>query len=250
MALVRRLTDEGRAAFRDWIAAGAVGEPPRGLLEDFATSQALTTSAQVDDVKFATRLECGRHICDRLQNLPKAELSRDRGVWDWLSLFYIDQLMPVTDGKRALKEAVRYCLQFENRKWSRHLLRMNWLSVVEHGVHARLLLTRPMHEHGDMLEQIGSQQALFGSKSMVAVADRLYWDETRGAPRRGAATRSKPGVVQRLPKIMHQFELTYDVEGLASAQILALLPQEFDGWRPAAGAQAAIAAEVGLQPSI
>ena len=228
--------------------AGAPGEAPLRLLEDAGSSEALDTRVQVDPLAFATRLECGSHLRDRLQNLPRNALRQDVGVWDWLSLFYIDQLLPTVDGARKPKEPVRYCLQFENRKWSRHLIRMNWLSVIEHGEHARLLLTRPMPEHGDMMEQIGSQQALFGSKGMVAVADRLYWDEVRQAPKKGAATASRPGVVRRLPKVMRQFELTYDIEGLATGQVIALLPSEFAGWKPETAPSALI--ETGAKAAI
>ena len=137
MARVRRLTEEGRAAFRAWIEAGAQGAAPRALLTDARMSEALDKAAEVEDVPFATRLECGRHLASRLGTLDRAAIRFDAGLWDWLSLFYIDQQMPKTDGTRRVGKVFRYCLDLRNRMWSRHQMRMNWLAVAEHGEHAR-----------------------------------------------------------------------------------------------------------------
>ena len=243
MGLVRCLTDEGRAAFRAWIRAGAAGEAPRHLLTEEGSSAEMATAAGtaaiVDDGPFASRLAHGRHLTERLKGFSPATLSFDEGVWDWLSLFYIDQLLPVVDGKRKPKEVVRYCLQLDGRKWSRHYVRMNWLSVREHGDAARVMLSGPMDRHPDILEQLSGQQEMFGSKGVIAAADALYWSGTLGALKKGHATRTAPGAVQRLRTVIRQFERTWDLEMLTAAQVVEMLPREFERWKPATGASAA-----------
>lgn len=231
MALVRRLTEEGRAAFRAWIEGGAEGQAPEFLLDEAAMSEAVGYDAIVDDAPFDTRLACGRHLFARLAKAPQT-LRFDVGVWDWLSLFYIDQLLPSVDGMRKPKELVRYCLQLDNRKWSRHAIRMCWLSVATHGDHARIILTGAMDRGSDLQEQLAGRQEVFGARGIVAAADGLYWDDVKGAPKTGHATRTKGGVVQRLGVVMKQFALTYDVEAMSGAQVLDLLPREFERWKP------------------
>jgi hypothetical protein len=70
--------------------------------------------------------------------------------------------------------------------------------------------------------------------SLIEVVDTLYFDpESPGAgrPKRGALTRSRAGNLRRLISVIQQFDLTYDLYAMTSAQILDLLPKEFERWR-------------------
>lgn len=247
MTAVRRLTPPGRAEFKAWLEQGAPGAAPAHLLADPLTSEALSGAASVDQRSFASRLELGEYLLDHLAALPAA-LRFDEGVWDWLSLFYIDELLPAgPDGARDVREIVRYALELRNRKWSRHIVRMSWMAVKDHGTYARVMLAVPINKHTDVMEQIGGQQEAFGAQAVVELADRLYWDPNAGVLRRGAQGKAG-GSPRRLVRFLRQFRRTFDPPGMTVEQLLGSLPREFEKWLKNARAPKASVAD-DMRPS-
>ena len=231
MPEARRLIPEGIAAFRDWIAEGAPGDPPHHLLRDPRTSGPLGAAVMVEQRGFDDRYELGSYLTERFDRMDFAGIAFDMGLWDWLTLFWIDAIAPRgASGKRSVREIARYSQDAGSRRWSRHVVRMSWLSVHNHGRHARFFLTTPLDKHTDVIEQIAGQQEFFGSPIAVAVADRLYGDPVSGGVRKRTSSKTAPGVPRRLRKVMKQFRMTFDPESMDVEQMLALLPAEFDHW--------------------
>jgi hypothetical protein len=104
MEPVRRLNGAGVEAFRAYL--GTLREvarevPPRELLTDPTTSEALGVEALVEDRRFASRLEVGRYLAERLPSVTG--IDADVGLWSWLSLFWFDQVCPPDeDGRRQV----------------------------------------------------------------------------------------------------------------------------------------------------
>jgi hypothetical protein len=241
MAEARRLTAEGQHAFKAWLEQGGPGTAPFHLLTDPATSEALAAQATVAKRSFASRLELGEYLVSALASLPAQSIRFDSGLWDWLTLFYIDELLPQgAGGRRDVREIVRYALELRNRKWSRHIVRMSWMAVKDHGIFARVMLAVAISKHTDVMEQIGGQQEAFGASAVVELADKLYFDPKAGALRRGAQGKGG-GTPRRLVRFMRQFRRTYDPPGMTAQQILESLPGEFEKWvkPPRAGTSAA-----------
>lgn len=233
MATVRRLNDQGILRFQNWLSEGAPDPVPDDLLESPTFSAALPAAATIEQSSFGTRLQFGEYLVARLKPLPASTIRFDAGLWDWLSLYYFDQLCPKdAAGNRQMRELVRYSLELKNRKWSRHLVRMSWMAVADHGSHARVLLGLPMTRHSDVLEQLAGQQETFGAKSVIAAADWLYWDEQDEGLKRGVQGKAE-GTPRRLRKLMRQIRLTFDPHSMSADQLLALLPPEFKRWETA-----------------
>jgi hypothetical protein len=231
MVQIRRLTQRGRDDFKAWLEQGAVGAAPFYLLTDPDTSADVDGVAHVEQRSFASRLELGEYLAERLARLPQVSIRFDEGLWDWLSLFYIDGLLPPDSaGSRQVRELVRYALELSNRKWSRHIARMSWMTVKDHGVAARVMLAVPISKHTDVMEQIGGQQEAFGARSVVELADRLYFDADAGRLKRGAQSKSA-GSPRRLRTFLGQFRRTYDPPRMTVDQLAECLPGEFDRWK-------------------
>jgi hypothetical protein len=237
MTPVRIFTAAGLAAWNSWVVAGCPEPVPIDLLTDPAMSDPLEPSCTVEDQTFADRYAFGSYLQQRLRTAPVAAIRFNVGLWDWLSLFYIDQLAPVLGtGRRKKQEAVRLALQLSGRKWSRHLVRMSWMSVQEHGERARMMLSVPMDVHPDLLEQLAGAQETFGSPTVIAAAFALYWDPEAGRTRRGAQAKGQ-GTPRRLGKIMRQLRRTWDPNAMTASQLLSLLPpREFGRWTKEAAA--------------
>jgi hypothetical protein len=235
--LIRKLTDEGIRLFGEYLASGAPGKPPHQLLTGPDTSEPLSKLIVVQTKIYADRFEFGRVLVELLSPLDPAIVSADRHLWSWLALFWFDQLCPQrADGTRDVKEEHRYIYTNDFRYYYRHLVRSPWYVVRHHGDSGRFLLMGtkpseyPLSVHGEILEQIGGRQQVFGSRSIVAAASRLYADPSTGRPRRGVAGRGR-GSAFRFGMVLRQLDLTYDPEIMPSDGLINILPAEFDNWK-------------------
>jgi hypothetical protein len=230
MTAIRRLTLDGVAEFRAWLDRGARSPAPAHLLAAPDTSEPVEGAGEVEQRDFISRLELGEYLADRLGGIPISRVRFDTGLWDWLSLFYIDVLAPGrADGTRDLKQNFRYTLELKNRMWSRHIARMSWMAVVDHGKFARIMLAVPITKQSEVLEQLAGQQEVFGARSVIEAADELYWDKNGDCLKRGAQGKAA-GTPRRLVRFMRQLRRTYDPPAMTAEQLVGTLPREFDRW--------------------
>jgi hypothetical protein len=230
--VIRSLNEAGIAQFRSWLEAGARGDAPVGLLSDPKSSEPVPGAAEVEYLPFGSRYDLATHVLASLSGSDLTRISFDRGLWAWLSLFYIDLLCPFQNGTRKLKSFYRYILTSEFRTYYRHLVREAVVLVRDHGERARLFLTSQGSgiTGGEFAEAIASRPDLVSNKALVEVAWKLYFDSSKNSPKRGATTPRKPGTLRRYVAIVQQLDLNYDLQAMTAQQILALLPQEFDKW--------------------
>jgi hypothetical protein len=229
---IRRLNDRGREAFRKWLEDGASGRPPVALLDDPAMSDPLKLVIPRPHSSFESRYELGVKLVDLLDVLEVAEVQVDAGLWDWLSLYLIDQICPPDQaGRRKPGQIDRYLLQLDNHRTRyRHLVRTAWSLVRVHDSAARFILAGPLHVHGEAAEQLGAYQEVITSKPLISAIAFLSWDPDRARLKRGFGG-SGPGSARRVPVVAKQFRLTYDLDSMRPEQIIALLPREFDRFR-------------------
>ncbi|MGP0059738.1 MAG: hypothetical protein ACLPID_10675 [Beijerinckiaceae bacterium] len=243
MAIVRRLTQAGIDQFREWLSKGAPSPAPVILLASPETSEPVEGTSTVEQCDFATRLELGEYLRDRLGGVPTARIRFDAGLWDWLSLFYINDLAPLgANGTREMKQIYRYTLELKNRMWSRHVVRMSWMAVVDHGKFARIMLALPITKQSEVLEQLAGQQEVFGARSVVEAADKLYWDEDSDTLKRGAQGKAA-GTPRRLVRFMRQLRRTYDPPAMTADQLIGTLPREFERWKQSPRPSAKVTAQ-------
>ena len=64
-----------------------------------------------------------------------------------------------------------------------------------------------------------------------AASRTLYFDPATGSFKRGAGTKTR-GAPRRLADLLNLLDLTYYLYGMTADESLALLPKEFDRFRP------------------
>lgn len=251
--VVRILNEAGTTQYGAWldlVRGGSKLPPPGFLLNDTKTSEildpAVTIESQPHGHPFVSRYEFGTYLKERFSSHPRTAISRNAGLWNWLSLYYMDQLAPAAaDGTRQLYELEGYLLdaQFNFRKYYRHAVRSAWLAALEHGHNSQVLLipagkTPPgagvLIHRGEIFEQLASRQWVFGSRTIIEAAAQMYLDSATGRPKRGTAG-SVGGSPRRLATVIQQLELTYDLRDCPPKQFLSLLPREFEKWKPRLG---------------
>ncbi len=231
--LVRVLNAEGCRLFEEFVGAAKANpalEPPVGLLRNDRHSAPLPREIPISQSKFTNRYDLGVYLRRVLSPLDASRISRDQGLWNWLSLYYFDQLWtPKRDGSRSLGEIARYVLpaEYNYNKYYRQLVREAWNFVRMHGELARVALNSPLHIRGEIAEQLASRQWTAGNSAILGVAGRLFIDES-GGTKRGVAGKDRPGTARRLSDVVQQFDRTYDLSACDADKVLDLLPEEFD----------------------
>ena len=157
------------------------------------------------------------------------DLMPNTGLWAWLTFVLRDQLFKSSGaGGWKTGEIHRWYPSDpgDYQKGQRHLVSMPVLLQNTLGHNADHLLCGPVHAHGDVREQLTSQQDMFSS-GFQAVARSLYFDENIGSLKRGAGGKGA-GSPRRLAKIRQQLDVTWDIDELSHEKILEKLPTEFD----------------------
>lgn len=193
---------------------------PRTLpfeVTDFATAKEMAAAIYAS---FGTELS------------PQAQAG-NTGLWAWLTFVLLDNVFPTKDGVRLIKEYPRWFPAAPNdwQKAQRHLVRMPVLLYAAFGKDADHLICGKPSVGPEIREQLTSQQDMF-SANFQRACRALYYDDATGSVKRGAASKKGPGTSRRLAAVRQQLDVTWDMTDLPAERILALLPAEFDQFRP------------------
>lgn len=184
------------------------------------------------------------HMGDYLSQVLPSDLSvvqhSNAGLWAWISALYFRQLLErqKKGGRSKLWSAYRYIPgEYQKFRYYRHLAFMSfWLRRAFGEEVAKFFLSRPAHAHSDAMEQLYTQDRDFlASKGLMKAAVEMYIDPETGTMKRNALGKATPGSARRLAtKIAKQLQMNYDLQSMGKDEIYALLPSEFDDWRPSA----------------
>jgi hypothetical protein len=234
---LRRLNARGIEVFAAYLRSIRAGEefqsnPALLFVDEY--SAPVVPRIEIAAKRFPRKMDAASYLATLLETIESPALSADVGLWSWLALYYFDQLSPVgADGKRRPRENYHYIPGTERRGRDRHLLANPYRLYRMHGEHARVLLYPAVHQHGQFVYDLGYRRDFLTNRGLIEAIDALYWNARSKRPKRGAAS-DRPGSLRRLIAVLQQLELNYDLYGMSSDEILALLPSEFDAWRPAA----------------
>lgn len=230
---LRRLNKRGVAHFQayiDGLRKGKDEAPPSELLSSNDYSEDIPWLIILDENRaFETRYAMGDYLTRALEPCDLTLLSLDIGFWSWLALFYFDQLCPWEDGPgRKVREDANYILSLNYLKRMRHAVRTTYIFVNRFGEKVRFLFSAPMDVRGEIIEQISQRQELTNCDEVILAASILYNDPDKLTFKRGATTKNSAGTVHRYIKVLEQFSVTYDLYSVPSAELIELLPSEFE----------------------
>jgi hypothetical protein len=232
MAYLRKLNEHGVEKMREFLAALELNPAtavPFDLLSNLATSEQLPVALSVEERAFGSRMAAAEYLYGILSTPGSAGLDRDPGVWAWLSLFYFEELCPKRkDGSRKVREVARLIASGHAFRYYRHLLAGPYLifkAFRDDPQKARIVLAGPLDTISDFIEQLASRQDFVQNKAVIGAATALYFDDSKGKPKRGAAdTKHSPGTLRRFVDIINQFEPTWDLYSMSAEELVGKLP--------------------------
>jgi hypothetical protein len=238
MSNVRYFNRKGRDEWANWLE-NLRKDPtlpfPADLLQRSDLTKAALGGATLPKA-VESKYELAESLARPVSMIESKGLGIDQfpGLWDWLAAYYFDVLCPQkSDGTRILNELARYRWDPDYRRKYRHRIYGPVSLVRQLGEHAKVLLNGLPSTLTDWEEQAAARYETGGNPGIAEVLCMLYWDETTGRPKKGAAPNKKtPGTLRRFGDIMRQFALTYDLSAISAKGLLDLLPKEFNKWKP------------------
>lgn len=240
---LRSFNNHGILAFQGFLervkSSGVINEEDRlRLLQDAACTVPADDGIDMDaSVSFKNRFAAGKYLYDKLgKRAIDMRGMRDMGLWAWLALFFVHQLFPEgKDGRRIVrKQRTLYIPDFSDfQRYYRHLLYGPFHIYREHrempGI-AMAVLCTPVNAPGEAVEELASRQHLIANSAVMKAATRLYVGADQ-KHKRGVARKNRGGV-RRFAAVLMQFDLTYDLYQIDAADLIELLPPEFDEFKP------------------
>ena len=240
--LIKRLNKPGLERLNDFLDSltGDAPEPvPSTILEDPHTTEHLPKAIEISIRAFANRLDAAKYLYQLLADSGIPEVERDEGLWAWLSLFFFEHLCPADkSGRRQPGERARWIPATTNwRKYYRHLLAGPYRIFKAHRddpERALALLSGLLDTPGEIAEQIAASQELVTNRAVVELATDLYIDKNTRRPRRGASGKGL-GSARRFVAVLKQFDVTWNLYAMDTADLLLMMPREFDKFRNRSG---------------
>lgn len=233
--IIARLTEESISIFAGWLDGlkdGSCIQVPVNLLDSPKAIHRLPVDVDVEPRKFSNRFEIAEYLFEKFATSELTDVDQDRGLWSWLSLFFIDEVCPVTaDGSRIPGAVARHIPETGNfKRYYRHLIAgpyRIYKNFKVNPVAAMAVLCQPVHVPGDVVEQLASRQEIITNQGVLEAATRLYYDCKNNKIKRGAGGKGS-GSARRFSDILDQLDLTWDLYSMSAEELIQVLPKEFD----------------------
>jgi hypothetical protein len=233
---LRRFNVTGVERFRAQLAV--LRQDPKSpvdttILEDNALTEQAMPAVDVARPGFVTKREAADYLDPKLSALRGRGLFDDVGLWSWLAMFYLDDVVPPrSKGRRALADP-HYILDVDYKRRYRHLLATPVRVRREIPNNNSLFLDAPLNQHGEIMEQLVSRLYVMRIPAVAEALELLYFDQTARKPKRGIVpTQEQAGDLRnRFPARLRQLSLTYDLGELNGPQLVQLLGREFERWQ-------------------
>lgn len=231
---IRRLNERGIEVFGMHIHELSQGnklDTPIHILTDDRYSEAIEYELNVEQRDFDTRYEMGGYLVEVLSEVNIQKLLGEQGIWSWLALYWFDQLCPAAaSGSRKPSKSYNYILSTNYNHRPRHAVYMTWLLVERYGEDSLFMLSKKLHERGELIEQLTARQYLIGCPGVISAASTLYFDPKKSTFKRGSTSQKRKGNMRRFISYLQQLDLTYDLGTISGDSLVGMLPGEYSSF--------------------
>jgi hypothetical protein len=235
MTLVHKLNSQGIEYFNkylDTLKEKPEATPPLEILTDPDYSEAFQDQVKIETLKFESRIHMVKYLSKTLDRLNTSISMENKGLWNWLSLYYFDQVCPKNlEEKRTPGMDYRHILNTGYRHKHRHLLAGPFQVFKMYGEKARFLLDGVVSTENKAHHELAPRQNFITNPGIMGAVDVLYFDKQVNKPKVGAHSKTRGGSLFRFITLIQQLELTYDLYSMTAEEILYLLPEEFIPWK-------------------
>lgn len=228
---IRSFTTEGTHRFADFILelkSNPTLPVPFEILTDDTLTVQLPVSMTIANDPVSTKMELAQRLDESLGDFPQSESNSEllSGMWNWMSLYFFDQLAP----EKKTGSADRLILNYDWKRRTRHLLESSYTAFKIHGTTAEIILFNTPNTGGEVFDQLAGRREWWSNKGLFQFVHRLYWNIESNTQKKGVTSEKRQGSIRRLAKVLNQLQMTYDLYNLSIEQFTVLAPPEFDTW--------------------
>lgn len=206
----------------------------RSLVKNPNKIEVIENAGEIDEITFARRFELGKHLFEALKDCKYSNIIKEEKLWNWLSAFYISQLITEKGGLKKSRFIFRY--EFHHAKLN--LVRTPWILYRLLKQDSEFALCSPVHQHSNMCEQFISRTELTRNPAIGKLCMDLYYDKKNEKlkPNSDNHRRTKdkkllPGTLYpRLYKTIGVLNKTYDIWSIDNENLKSLVGKEFEIW--------------------
>ena len=215
-----------------------LGSQLSSILEDPELTDIVVSEEVLEVRDFDTRFELAAHV-DEAISKTKMSFQEVRGkteIWNWLAALFFEKLIKFKDGRPTVGAKETFMAQtYKSNFWRymRHKIAGPWVVFKIHENNneiAEFILNTEPNTPGEMFEVFSQRIELIVNESILGAARLLYWDHDNGGYKENVLGKD-PGQARRIPQIVNQLTLTYDLASMSPEKILELLPSEFDRFK-------------------
>jgi len=231
------LNQKGKIRFLEFLdhqrTSRPQGFPVELLCESQYTEPVGGDRLWLDTLELDDALKTAEQLDTIVQKLGLRSAERDSGFWTWCSAYLFDKLCNRDrNNNYAVGASAVWIAEPDNwRRYYRHYLVSIWQVFYlykDKKEELKVLLKRPVNTPGELWGQVAAYQGYITNPSILELIYQLFWDKENNCRKYGAGG-SGP---RRLMRVLGQFELTYDLSSMSCAQIIQLMPPEFDRFKP------------------
>jgi hypothetical protein len=151
----------------------------------------------------------------------------DKGLWDWLSYLFYEQLTKKGKNIRTDNANYFYIKRVEDYgKERRHAIKCSWQVINAWGIDSKFMFSNKIQERGNFQEQLLGRQNYFTSPGIMNCAKEIFAKKENG--KYGFQKGGKGSVnIVRYTTSLQQLEVTFDLYAMSTTGILDLLPDTF-----------------------
>ena len=247
MLALRKFNDAGILEFsKRYIEMKETGKPVdfSDLVENENLTEFISNQKTLDLVRFATRMECGEYFYNLFESNAEAlhknnvDPLTDVGLWCWLTAVWAKYLQFNSDGKFNINQSsalARWIYEpLHPRRYYRHLLagpyRLYFLHAGNTNRIKILMYNHVTKPNTAWVEQICSRKEIVDDGSIMDFIHEMFFDESMNKPRTKPKNFSKVGDIRRFGVVYNQLVVNWDMHGMPTDALKAVIPSEFDAW--------------------
>ena len=229
--MIRKFNKKGNKIFSEFIydlKNSSLEDIPTFLLYDPEYSEIVDKERELEKKKFKTRYELGKSLIENLDgpNLKYRDIYKDEFLWNWITLFYFNELDFITGGK----EFPRFLLSNDWKHTIKHLIRTPWYLLTSYGDDVSWLLQKVPNKHDNFIEQIFKRSWLGQNLNILNLCEKLYFDHEKNQIK-PSCDRGQNGGLLRLAAEADQLAIIYNIVDMDKEKISKILNSEFDIWK-------------------
>ncbi len=177
--------------------------------------------------EFSSKYEMGEYLSKKLRALP-TNLQKDKGLWSWLALTYIRQLLVRRGDKYEIHSVYRYIFDYSNSKsWMRHILHFSYYTYSKLQDDSIAFLWQPPYQSGDFTN-LAARPEILTNRNLARFFYHYFFDKEKKQYVSGFTSKGVGWNMRSFFGItLKELKMNFDTQECDLEQLFELIPNGY-----------------------